>query len=167
MSLHRVQRFTPRLNLGTKLRATKALSTVSISMGSYSSTPVEGGQSTTLDYYPRTQDDVFAVRLFLLNLLPLELSDIIIDMAQYWPMISSRNDRAFHLAASDSERNNATCCCLVTERIPGRKHHPNEDRITSAKVRMVRFLLKSHDQGWSDNATDHGKYRCSPIQSCD
>jgi len=128
-------------------------------MGSYLSAPVDD-EPSSLSYYPRSQDDVFVVRLLLIDFVPLEIADIIIEMAQYWPKMSSRIDRTLSVTASRSERNNASCCCLVTQRIPKRKLHPGEDPEISMKVRprIVRFLMKSHDQGWSDNRQDHGTY---------
>ncbi|GLB40882.1 hypothetical protein LshimejAT787_0900970 [Lyophyllum shimeji] len=103
------------------------------------------------DFTP-ADDDVHAVRDDLLHFLPLELVDIILDTAGYWPCLSARSTRHTIVAADDLTSNNAADYYLVTPAIP-------EEQCTH--VKMVKFTLESCDQGWGGDPNNYDTYNAS------
>ncbi|KAF8147990.1 hypothetical protein B0H34DRAFT_270965 [Crassisporium funariophilum] len=107
-----------------------------------------GSSTSTLeDEYIPSLEDVLTVRDYLLGFVPLELAGMITDAAQYWPRATidfkAENNVEWKVSASDSPRNVATGCCLLTPKLA--------DLIALDKpavVMAVRFTLVSHDQGW-------------------
>jgi hypothetical protein len=102
-----------------------------------------------------SEADVLAVRSLLLHHLPLELADIILDLAMYWPRIITCETRSSVVHAIDRPRHDASFVYLVTPPIPSSQQTDfthSSDR--PANVKMVRFSLSSHDQGWSDEQSD-------------
>ncbi|KAG6895293.1 hypothetical protein C0992_002100, partial [Termitomyces sp. T32_za158] len=99
--------------------------------------------------YP-TDEDVFVVRATLLQFLPLKLVNVILHAAQYWPCISAKNATYTTVYAGHSTGNNAAAYYLITPVIPT-KH-------SQLVVEMVKFNLKSCDQGWADDTYDNGPY---------
>ena len=97
-------------------------------------------------------DDVFAVRHDLTRFVPLELADMILENAMYWPKVSaSRAERKTVVAWYNSFNNNVTVYYVVTPSIPYRDIQNGQIR-----VRKVRFLLESHGRGWGENIPDRG-----------
>lgn len=104
-------------------------------------------------YYHR-DGDVRVVRQLLLHHLPLELADIILDLAMYWPRVVSHNTQMRVARASHQPRDDASFVYLVTPPIPPFSQMNDTDDTgmyggdRPAKVHMVQFSLTSHDQGW-------------------
>ncbi|KAF2835863.1 hypothetical protein M501DRAFT_997547 [Patellaria atrata CBS 101060] len=97
--------------------------------------------------YIPTPKDQHAVRL-LLHLrckLPLELADIIITTAEYFPKLSCQNDKGVIASASSGVGNSLRHLYLVSNPIP--EPQPGE----KLRVRKIKFYTNSHDQGWCDN----------------
>ena len=109
-------------------------------MGSFISTT----KSTQDHRYP-TPDDVFAVRNFLLAVVPTELANLILNEANYWPKatLSFAPETPLVVSANHgNEWNNASVCCLVTSKLC--------DLLCSEpyKIKTICFKIESHDQGW-------------------
>ncbi|KAJ6598163.1 acyl-CoA N-acyltransferase [Mycena vulgaris] len=105
-------------------------------------------------YYPSSPSDVFQVRRILVDFLPPELVNIIIDDAKYWPRLACARGPAW-VSASSTPDNNAALRCLVTPAFdvggPG----------THLRVKSVRFEIASRDQGWGGEPENHGTYNGS------
>lgn len=95
-----------------------------------------------------TDEDVFAVRAILVQLVPAELVIVILHAAQYWPCISAKNTKYTAVQADSRTRNNAAAYYLITPIIPTKHLH--------FKVEMVKFNLKSCDQGWGGDPNNYG-----------
>lgn len=102
-------------------------------------------------FTPR-DNDVYAIRNDLLHFLPLELVDIILDTAQYWPCFSVKSTRRLVVAASDYTSNNVAAYYLVTPAIREKR---------SMHIKMVKFTLKSCDQGWGGDPNNFDTYNAS------
>ncbi|KAF8176375.1 hypothetical protein K438DRAFT_1607571 [Mycena galopus ATCC 62051] len=106
------------------------------------------------DYYPSSPEDVFQVRRFLVNFLPQELVNNVLDEAKYWPRIRSNRDRVLVVDASPRNKNDASLRCLVaraflvSEALGG--------PLARLRVKLVEFDIFSHDQGWGGNPADEG-----------
>ncbi|KAF8176401.1 hypothetical protein K438DRAFT_1727335 [Mycena galopus ATCC 62051] len=108
------------------------------------------------DYYPSSPEDVFQVRRFLVDFLPPELVNTILDEAKYWPRIRSSRDRLLVVQASSKNQNNASLRCLVTPAFP-----PSEalgGPSTRLRVKFIELGVLSHDQGWGGDPNDVGTY---------
>ena len=138
-----------------------------------------------------TLADTTLVRTYLMRALhqPAELADLILDYADYAPHVeASRKERYFasatpvqsiittklsreqrialrrrtggdKVAATTTyagPRNSIAALCLVTDPIPGGRW-PGEE----VKVKKVRFLMWSKDQGWGGNPSCKGE--CSSL----
>ncbi|KAG7090462.1 hypothetical protein E1B28_009578 [Marasmius oreades] len=103
------------------------------------------------DFSP-SENDVVQVRFVLLNFLPRELVDIIIDEAEYWcrACIGERNEK-LKILACPYNQHDARLCYLLTQPIPG---NDNLEERRPRKVRKVVFNTKSHDQGWGGPPTE-------------
>lgn len=99
-------------------------------------------------YHHPTEQDVFTVRGSLIELLPLELVNVILDDAEYWPMLAST--REVPLGVSSSSGN---WCYLVTPPIPLPHEHAPIPRL-----RRIEFAMSSCDQGWGGEPGDAGKF---------
>ncbi|KAK7047180.1 hypothetical protein VNI00_006846 [Paramarasmius palmivorus] len=101
-----------------------------------------------------TEENVVAVRLILLDHLPRELVDVIIDDAQYWPRI--RVERSLIVTATAMD--NADWCYLVTPRLfVDAEEDSNADEADlkrPRRINSVTFTTKSHDQGWGGPPRD-------------
>jgi hypothetical protein len=98
--------------------------------------------------YTPSHEDVIAVRAALRHLLPLDITDVILHIAEYYPLLISALP-AHHLDQP----------LTVTE---GRRLvvlSPPIQRPDS--ISRVLIQTESHDQGWSRNPPDQGKYRNS------
>jgi hypothetical protein len=139
---------------------TSDVSTISDTSESEYSTivPASGASTDPRSFHHPREGDVRAVRQLLLHHLPLELADIILDMAMYWPRVISRSTQMRIARASHQPRDDARFVCLVTAPIPPIPQIKNDTDETDdtgvydgdrlAKVHMVQFSLTSHDQGW-------------------
>ncbi|KAK1225812.1 hypothetical protein PQX77_011223 [Marasmius sp. AFHP31] len=96
-----------------------------------------------------SEDDVVAVRLLLVQRLPRELVDIIIDEAEYWVRvcIGERNTRLAARANSGPDFN-CSYCYLLTQCIPAPENTENDVRKRPARVQRIIFTTTSRDQGW-------------------
>ncbi|KAF5365277.1 hypothetical protein D9758_005350 [Tetrapyrgos nigripes] len=99
-----------------------------------------------------SEDGVEAVREILLEFLPLELVDIILDTAEYWPCVyASQESRII-------ARNNEPWCYLITPPIPTSQSSNPDEKQRHRRVREIRFRLNSHDQGWGGEPEHQGTY---------
>lgn len=143
-----------------------------------SSTPSSPHHSPT--YSPITQaftptpHDVQHARLLLVRGtgLPVELADLVIDAAQYWPAVVGTTTTVGTMAlragrgagagagvggggvvrASDTRRNKAAQLVVVTGAVPGDGEVGGEGKgwrgLRRVRVRKVRWWVRSRDQGW-------------------
>ncbi|KAG6830610.1 hypothetical protein H0H87_007553 [Tephrocybe sp. NHM501043] len=109
-----------------------------------SSTEVDDEWARSSDVTSPTDEDVFATRTLLIQFVPLELADFIIDIAQYWPCVSVRKTKHLQVTANYRTENNAAAYYLVTPHVP--------TRYQRLEVKMVKFTLESCDQGWGGDA---------------
>ncbi|KAK7962459.1 uncharacterized protein PG986_003284 [Apiospora aurea] len=146
--------------------------------------------------YEASPADVIAVKKLLMAAgnLPLELADMIIEQAEYWPCSSVTADysnlpsKVLEIRGSSNDENKLL---LRTEPL-GLAHWipPNHDSWRSTQalprqlerefdsdrfqefveepppvpnhpVRKIVFNIRSSDQGWGGNHSDHGTYRHS------
>jgi hypothetical protein len=143
-------------------------------MGSYLSLPtsqpeLEGESSSASVSLPGchhpTPDDVFAVRDCLLHFLPLEVVDMILDTATYWPRITASRRTILVASASRGQANNADWCYLVTPPIPQREHQEGEDTEIRTKIKRVCFCFSSCDQGWGGDPALSGMIPCLQVDA--
>ncbi|KIM38522.1 hypothetical protein M413DRAFT_447753 [Hebeloma cylindrosporum] len=113
--------------------------------------------------YVPTPNDVFATRRYLLERVPAELANLILDEASYWPKVSSRviaGDRNLIVSAIASENNDASRCCLLSPTL--NEWITAEAKVSSSlKIKAVCFTIVSHDQGWASENNFSGKYEGS------
>lgn len=108
------------------------------------------------DHIP-SNGDVLSVK-FILNryckyFLPVEIIDDILDCAQYWPGIHTKCSLEEHAAAHlqvGQPFDNADWCYVVSPPVP-----------QDVKVRAVRFVTESCDQGWGGEPGHRGTYNGS------
>jgi hypothetical protein len=119
-------------------------------MGTFASKP---------DYVP-TPKDVFTVRRYLLARVPLELANVILEEASYWPKVSCRATpgRDWIVRATSSRGYNASVCFLVSPRL---KEWIIGSGAASSKVKAVCFTIVSHDQGWATESDFPGAFDLS------
>ncbi|PBK89635.1 hypothetical protein ARMGADRAFT_328196 [Armillaria gallica] len=106
---------------------------------------------TNTDHIP-SDDDVILVKLILNSYLPVEIIDDILDFAQYWARICERRciERGFKTVATGEAFPKAEWCYLVSPPIP-----------QDAKVRLVKFVIESCDQGSGGEPEHRGTYEGS------
>ena len=95
-----------------------------------------------------SHEDVIATRDVLLHLLPLELADKILHIAEYYPRLTSvlpSHHFEDPLTVSDGRRQVVTSPPI---------HRPDS-------ISCVLIQTESHDQGWSSNPRDRGRYKNS------
>ena len=98
-------------------------------------------------------DDVFAVRHDLTRFVPLELADMILENAMYWPKVSaSRTERKAVVAWYGAAKNNTAVYYVVTPPIPY-----SDIKNGQIRVRKVRFSLESYGRKWLVNTSDRGE----------
>jgi hypothetical protein len=98
-------------------------------------------------------DDVFVVRHDLNRFVPLELADMILENAMYWPKVSaSRTERKAVVAWYGTSKSNTAVYYVVTPPISYRDIQNGQIR-----VRKVRFSLESHGRIWLGNISDRGE----------
>ncbi|KAF8968110.1 hypothetical protein BDZ97DRAFT_1916334 [Flammula alnicola] len=100
-----------------------------------------------------TPQDVFDVRGYLLEYIPTELANQILDEAQYWPKVSCKYEPLGEPTLMVASRYHiGTECCLLSPKIP-------EVRDAS-KIVKVCFKIESRDEGWIGQAL-RGQYQRS------
>jgi hypothetical protein len=95
--------------------------------------------------------DVHAVRAVLVSHLrmPMELADMIIDFAEYFPSIISRLSDPITCVARAANNYKAASLALLSEPVPMAQTH---DELV--RVRSVKFTITSADQGWGGERPD-------------
>ncbi|KAJ6564632.1 hypothetical protein B0H19DRAFT_1259052 [Mycena capillaripes] len=121
-------------------------------------TTISAHQPNQGNYYPCCPDDVFQVRRFLVEFLPPELVNTILDDAQYWPRIRCTSNAATVHASSNSYHN-ASLRCLITPAFPSSETLGGP--AACLRVKLIKFGIFSHDQGWGGHPQDHGTYQGS------
>jgi len=114
-------------------------------MGSFAST-LASGEPKRGNYIPKPTD-IYEVRRYLLRWFPAELANKIIDDAQYWPVVSCSAKPDWVIS-----ENHSPCCCLVTPRLDSLILEE------SFKIKLVRFVIASRDQGWASEDSFPTKY---------
>ena len=119
-------------------------------MGSFISTT-----KSTQDHHCPTPDDVFAVRSFLLEFVPTELANLILNEAKYWPKatVSFEPENLLIVEASRNQSRNAHSCCLVTSKLCDLLCHGKAEPF---KIKAICFKIVSHDQGWCSSSNFSG-----------
>lgn len=124
--------------------------------------------TATPPFHHPSEEDVTLVRTILLHLLPFELVDVILNLAMYWPRVVTRETKFFEVCASDRPNNDANFVYLVTPPIlvpsskPTQRGGMDIDQDNHPpKIRLVRFSLFSHDQGWGGEPQLTGPYHGS------
>lgn len=147
----------------------------------------------TMEFTPSPYD-VQRTRLLLHRGIgvPVEIADLIIDAAQYWPAatgtttavgpavlhpagpgrgrqgeVLARRSRSAIVRASDTGRNKAAQLVVVTGAVPGDGSLGGRGRgwegLRKVKVRSMKWWLKSRDQGWvSEGSATTGKSQFIP-----
>ncbi|KAF8650933.1 hypothetical protein AX16_005031 [Volvariella volvacea WC 439] len=95
--------------------------------------------------YIPSEQHVKSVRYLLQYFLPLELVDLIIEDAEYWPRLhSERSERITVAAADEIPSLKSVWCYLVSPPVPDPIQALGE-----SKTRRIEFKVQSHDQGWA------------------
>lgn len=107
-----------------------------------------------LIYWPRNPKDicdVFALIRFRVAKSPLRRSLVldIMDYAGYWLRSTSSKAQKIRIDQNDAQLG---LPYLLSDPVQGRGNAP---------VRQVKFLIRSHDQGWSSYPEHHGTYEGS------
>ncbi|KAJ6516901.1 hypothetical protein C8R47DRAFT_1088595 [Mycena vitilis] len=108
-----------------------------------------------LEYCPSCPDDVFQVRRCLLDFLPPELVNTILDEAQYWPRIRCKSG-AVTVHASTNSYHNASSRCLISPAFPTSEALGGS--AARLRVKLVEIGILSHDQGWFGSPHIQGTY---------
>jgi hypothetical protein len=104
-------------------------------------------------FYP-TEDDFLAVRADLLKFVPLELVQLFLTTAQYWPRICTKRSVQSFIRATALTNFEGETCYLVSDPVPALAISPDSDR--KRKIEMIRFVTESHDQGWTSDPEPQG-----------
>jgi len=97
--------------------------------------------SFTENFVP-SEEEVLAAREVLLEHLPLDLTRIILNEAEYWPMLFSWRESDPPYTVEEGAK-----CYLVTPKIPEKGALVDEP----IRVERVVFRTVSHDQGWASS----------------
>jgi len=100
------------------------------------------------------EDDVTSVRDLFQTYLPLELINLILDFAEYWPCIRCDSNRKADVVAPSVGGSEATWLYLMSPPIP-------EPDGKHRKIRRVIFQTESRDQGWVNDPQIRGTYNDS------
>ncbi|KAJ8516717.1 hypothetical protein ONZ45_g6002 [Pleurotus djamor] len=109
-------------------------------------------------YQPAPTDVAFA-RRSLLEKLPKELVDKVLDLAHYWPCVTFFLDEESderEVYARGSNRGEETILSVDIE--PLSLSDSLSPWLDAPRVKAVEFVLDSHDQGWGGYAKDQGTY---------
>lgn len=119
----------------------------------------DGSENDLDEFYP-TETDVYAVRNFFLGqgYLYLELIDIILDLAEYWPRVHAEYSGVTKLQKLDRQWS-VTEYCVTTPAIPLRP---------LLKVRSVKFTMEClHDQGFKNPSGAWSWFQASILRDYD
>jgi len=98
----------------------------------------------TQGFYP-TKSQASRTFQLMCTLMPPELTGIVLDMAQYWPMERYWNDHQIQVRGNSYHDENQGLTEVVHVSTRG---HPLPKRI-----RKIRIVAISHDQGWAGDQT--------------
>ncbi|KAJ7167866.1 hypothetical protein C8R46DRAFT_873643, partial [Mycena filopes] len=105
-----------------------------------------------------TPADLLAARDALLSLLPLELVDIILHVAEYWVQDTTQCAQYEEIDAEDFILTSDTSVCYLLA-APIRPLEPDaETSAARLKIMCVVFTTVSHDQGWGGEDGTQGTY---------
>jgi len=90
--------------------------------------------------------------------VPLELANAILDAATYWPRVTTVHNELLAVSASFVVKKSAAAYYLITSPVP---RVSRDSAMLPTKVRMVKFTLKSCDQGWGGQSKYRGTYNKS------
>ncbi|KAF5385675.1 hypothetical protein D9757_005512 [Collybiopsis confluens] len=105
-----------------------------------------------------SERDVNAARKILLSFFPMELIDLILDFAEFWPCIRVEGNRQIEASASHTISTEATWMYLISPPIPPREI---EGDSRQRRIRKIKFDMESHDQGSGGRQEDWGTYNGS------
>jgi hypothetical protein len=120
----------------------------------FSSDPGPDLSDDSLDFRTISVDDFFAVRDYFLRFVPLELANAILDAAMYWPSITTERTELLVASAGFVNKKNVAAYYLITPPIP---QVVRDAVVLPMRVRMVKFTLKSCDQGFGGSFKIRGK----------
>ena len=105
----------------------------------------EGPSKADTPHTP-TERDVFDAKKTLTDYLPLELANIILDDAEYWPVLICHNEStpARSVAAMSFPHHIASYCYFISPKIPETSGLDG----SQFKVKRILFRICSRDQGW-------------------
>ncbi|KAL4259297.1 hypothetical protein AB1N83_010875 [Pleurotus pulmonarius] len=105
--------------------------------------------------YPSVAD-VARARELLQTTFPRELVDHIFDLARYWPRVVSatKDNRTTDITAKSS-----VCAEAIVITADSAVSLPSSNWLNPPRVRMVKFVTHSHDQGWGGNHLVQGSYK--------
>ncbi|KAJ3827099.1 hypothetical protein F5880DRAFT_1609615 [Lentinula raphanica] len=129
-------------------------------LSTLSSALTKDAEAASFNGYP-TEDDVAAVRVFMLEgfPLPLEIIDLILDFAEYWPCLRVDNSEEIEAVASSTVHGEATWTYLISPPMLPGEISGTESR--HRRVRKITFEMESHDQGWTSIQGTEGTYNGS------
>jgi hypothetical protein len=103
----------------------------------------EEGEDTEKGPHIPTERDIKLVQETLVQFLPLELANLIIDEAEYWPVLACNSGKtSIRVEAMSNLQYSANHCYYISPRLP----NPTEECLY--KLRKIVFRLWSRDQGW-------------------
>ncbi|KAF9072103.1 hypothetical protein BDP27DRAFT_1418455 [Rhodocollybia butyracea] len=105
--------------------------------------------------------DVENVRYLLRTLLPLELADLVIEYAEYWPCLHSESPFKIRLEAKTALGLKAAACYLLSLPVPD---VPTRKGLQILQVRRIEINLRSHDQGWAPHPGPWSWFEATIIQ---
>jgi hypothetical protein len=113
------------------------------------------GPSKTNTPHTPTERDVLDVKKTLMDHLPLELVDVVLDDAEYWPVLICHNEStpARSIAAMSFPLHNASYCYFISPKVPETSYLAG----SRFKVRKILFRICSRDQGWGGDPGLTGK----------
>ena len=103
-------------------------------------------------YHPSSENEVLHLQRILMNFVPAELADLIIDYTQYWPRLASWREANPPLTIDSTSDFGSVLnpdghqFYLITD--PPIPRWRESDLKAARKVRKVVFRIWSHDQGW-------------------
>ena len=103
-------------------------------------------------YHPSSENEVLHLQRILMNFVPAELADLIIDYTQYWPRLASWREANPPLTIDSTSGFGSVLnpdghqFYLITD--PPIPRWRESDLKAARKVRKVVFRIWSHDQGW-------------------
>ncbi|KAF9072104.1 hypothetical protein BDP27DRAFT_1321082 [Rhodocollybia butyracea] len=96
-----------------------------------------------------SEKDVENVRHLLRTLLPLELVDLAIEYAEYWPCLHSESPFRVRFEAEAAPGLKIAYCYLLSLPIP---NVSTRKGLQIPQVKRIEIHLQSHDQGWATHS---------------